>query len=54
MLKTGLVEGRSKEILEKALENAKAIYNAEKKGSYESANDIIMFAMDNIKKESGK
>lgn len=53
MLKTGLVEGRSKEILEKALENAKAIYNAEKKGSYESANDIIMFAMDNIKKESG-
>ena len=51
MIKAGLVEGRSKELLEKALENAKAIYNSEKKGSYESANDIIMFAIDNIKKE---
>lgn len=53
MLKSGLVEGRSKEILEKAIENARKVYNSDKKESFESANDIIMFALDNIKKESG-
>lgn len=52
MLKSGLVEGRSKEILEKALENARNIYNSDKKSSFQSANDIIMFAMDNVKKET--
>ena len=51
MLKSGLVEGRSKEILEKAIENARKVYNSDKKESFESANDIIMFALDNIKKE---
>lgn len=52
MLKAGIVEGRSKEILEKALENARNIYNSDKKSSFQSANEIIMFAIENIKKET--
>ncbi len=52
MLKADIVEGRSKEILEKALENARNIYNSDKKSSFQSANEIIMFAIENIKKET--
>ncbi len=52
MLEAGIVEGRSKEILEKALENARNIYNSDKKSSFQSANEIIMFAIENIKKET--
>lgn len=53
LIKAGVIEGRSREMLEKALARAKDSINTNDKVKMSIANEVILFAIDNIKKESG-
>jgi len=53
LLDAGVIEGRSKEILEKAVERARQALKSNNKMNLHTANEIILFAIDNVKKESG-
>ena len=49
----GVIEGRSKDLLEKAIQKANEALKSNNRMSIATANEIILFAIDNIKKESG-
>ena len=53
LLKAGVIEGRSREMLEKALARAKDSINTNDRVKMSIANEVVLFAIDNIKKESG-
>ena len=53
LIKAGVIEGRSREMLEKALAKAKDSINTNDRVKMSIANEVVLFAIDNIKKESG-
>ena len=53
LIDAGVIEGRSKDLLEKAIQKANEALKSNNRMSIATANEIILFAIDNIKKESG-